>query len=89
MPIELPLAILCLVLTFVILVSTILEKTEQDIPLEELAMLLLFEYRELQKLPVEKRLAAKEIWDSKFRLYCDRMTNEPAPKGGIAIRLVK
>lgn len=88
MYIELPLALLCFILVFLIFFFVLKEQDEQDMPLGELAMLLLSEYQAIKLLPIEKRVEAKCLWDIKFDLYQQRLQKENIEPDR-ALRIVK
>ncbi|MBQ4851402.1 hypothetical protein [Pseudoalteromonas sp. MMG012] len=78
-----------MLLTVVILASVAFEKSEKDIPLPDLAMLLLNDYKKLSTLPIEKRIDAKREWDSRFQHYCERLEVSPLSEKSFSIQVVK
>ena len=65
------------------------ERDDSEIPLDELAKILLIEYRDMKKLPVSSRINAKENWDARFIAFCGRLEAEKKVDKLYTVKLVK
>jgi len=69
---ELPIAIFCIVLTLMIILSLLRGQQKEQPDLDELAKLLLDELDGITNLPIEQRFDAKQKWNDKFDNYRER-----------------
>ncbi|KZN58422.1 hypothetical protein N474_25570 [Pseudoalteromonas luteoviolacea CPMOR-2] len=69
---ELPIAIFCIVLTLMIILSLLRGQKKEQPDLDELAKQLLDELDSITNLPIEQRFDAKQKWNDKFDNYRER-----------------
>ncbi|KZN34543.1 hypothetical protein N480_21195 [Pseudoalteromonas luteoviolacea S2607] len=89
MQFEVMIVVVFLFFSIYVLYKACNEKCDEDIPLEELAMMLLADYRGILKLPVSSRVEAMERWKGRFKVYSVRLDAAGVKYSDFSIQLVK
>ncbi|MDK1285947.1 hypothetical protein [Pseudoalteromonas umbrosa] len=89
MQFEVLIVIVFLFLSIFALYKACNERCDDDIPLEELAMILLSDYRRILKMPISLRVDAMEEWKGRFEVYCHRLDASGSKQPEFNIQLIK
>ncbi|MCG7563328.1 hypothetical protein [Pseudoalteromonas sp. McH1-42] len=90
MSIELLIAIAFIFLSVLAFFSVAEESVDvKSMPLDDLAMLLLLEFRDIRTLPYEHRTERYEEWEQKFIIFCERSDSQRVERYKGVLRAVK